>query len=75
MNLTDFGERADEIIALGEIARATSGHTEWGGSHLSPAKGTVNLSEIRAQTGAPQGRNPLECGHLLFSRDRPTGEN
>ena len=38
VNLTDFGERADDIIALGETASATSGRTEWGGSHLSSAE-------------------------------------
>ncbi len=38
MNLTDFGERADEIMALGERARATSGRTEWGGTHVSNAE-------------------------------------
>ncbi len=35
MQLSDFVQRADQILALGERARATSGRTPYGGSHLS----------------------------------------
>jgi len=35
MKLTDFAQRADQIILLGQQAAATSGRTPYGGTHLS----------------------------------------
>jgi len=36
VTLADFTNRADEVLALGERARATEGKTSWGGTHVDP---------------------------------------